>query len=105
MLQEAVALARQVGETRKAGEVLDIIGQSYDINVVAIKVDMVQNRADEVAKAAAAPGTKGARLQQIQQASREVLDHCRTLTEAALDRGDVETAQHCLISPGPRPAA
>lgn len=96
MLQEAVALARQVGETRKAGEVLDIIGQSYDINVVAIKVDMVQNRADEVAKAAAAPGTKGARLQQIQQASREVLDDCRTLTEAALDRGDVETAQRCL---------
>ena len=97
MLQQAVALARQAGDVGKAGQILDIIGQSYDINVVAIKVDMVQNRADELTKAVAAPGTaKGARLQQIQQASREVIEACRTLTEAALDRGDVETALRCL---------
>ena len=58
MLQEAVAgpPSRRNPQGRRG---LDIIGQSYDINVVAIKVDMVQNRADEVAKAAAAPGTKG----------------------------------------------
>ncbi len=43
----------------KAGEILDKIGQSYDINVVAIKVDMVQNRADELTKAVAAPGRQG----------------------------------------------
>jgi hypothetical protein len=98
MLQEAVKLAREAGDTGKANEILDTIGQSYDINVLAIKVDMVQGRADELGKALAAPGsiTRGPRLQQLQKSVRELLDACQALTFAALERGDIDTALRCL---------
>ena len=97
MLQEAVTLAREAGDTAKAIEILDTIGQSYDINVVAEKVDMVQARADELNKALGAPGTaKGPRLLKLQQGVRELLEACQVLILAALDRGDVETALRCL---------
>ncbi len=96
-LQQAVSLARDAGDLGKAAAFLDKIGQTYDINVVSQKVDLVQNRADELANASGAgAGAKGLRQQQFQQASRELLDVCRGLTTAAIDQGDVETALRCL---------
>ena len=97
MLQRPSNWPAEAGELGKAGDILDNIGESYDINVGAIKADMVQDWADELNKDwAGAGGAKGARTKTASAASRELLDVLPAADRNALDRGDVETALRCL---------
>ena len=97
-LQAAAKLAREARQLGKASDILDKIGESYDINVGPIKADMVQDWADELNKdwAGGGGGAKGAKQRLLQAASRDLLDFCRRVTDDAINKGDVDTALRVL---------
>ena len=97
MLQLAYQQARDGGDGAQAMEILAALDASYDVNIVPMKVDLLQKEADALTKASKTlSGRSPAKIAGQQQASQEILDACRTLTAAALDHGDVTTALRCL---------
>ena len=94
-MEEAAKLDREAGQIGKAIDILDKISDSYDIDVAAMKADMVQSWADELTKALGPGGSKKI-TPQVQAAGRNLLEVCRKLTADALAKGDVETALRFL---------
>ncbi len=98
ILELAAQHAAEAGQLAKAFQALDELDAIFDVNVLPLKVDLLQTRSEALAKAAKTLGRAGtvAAAQQVHQASEELVDVCRLATAAALNRSDPATALRCL---------
>ena len=98
LLEQAAQFAGEAGQIAKAFQALDQLDAAFDVNVVSLKVDLLQAQGEKLWKATRSLGRSGATVaaQQVHQANQELVDVCRSMTVKALNHSDPATALRCL---------